>query len=87
MGAILQTIFWNAINFNHNFTEICSKVFNKLYVSIGSDNDLALMRWQAIIWTSDGLIYWSMYVSVGLSELNHNHSHKKNPLRWQGPEL
>ena len=26
--------------------------------------------WQAIIWTNDGLIYWCIYASLSLNELN-----------------
>ena len=37
-----------------NFTEICSKVSSYQYFSIGSDDGLALMGRQAIIWTNDG---------------------------------
>ena len=40
------------------------------YSSIGSDNGLALVRWQGIIWTNDGLVYWCINASFGLNELN-----------------
>ena len=26
---------------------------------------------QAIIWTNDGLVYWRIYVSLGLNEVIH----------------
>ena len=32
--------------------------------SIGSDNGLALIRQQAIIWINGGIAYWCMYVSL-----------------------
>ena len=51
-----------------NFTVICFKRFN-LLASIGSDNALAPNRRQAIISTSDGMLYWRIYASLGLSEL------------------
>ena len=38
-------------------------------VIIGLDNGLASNRRQAIIWTNDGIVYWHMYVSLGLTEL------------------
>ena len=41
------------------------------YVTIGSDDGLAPSRWQAIIWIYDGLCYWHICASVGLSELTH----------------
>ena len=28
---------------------------------IGSDNGLAPVRWQAIIWINDSLVYWRIY--------------------------
>ena len=37
--------------------------------SIGTDNGLALNRWQAIIWSKVGMFYWRIYVSFGLCEL------------------
>ena len=37
-----------------NFIEICSPGCNQQYSSIGSDNGLVPVRWQAIIWTNDG---------------------------------
>ena len=52
------------------FIEICSLWSNWQYVIIGSDNGLAPNRRQAIIWTSDGLVYWCIYVLLGLNELN-----------------
>ena len=60
---------WKYQNFNWNFTEICSQVSNWWYASIGSDNGLALMQRQAIIWTNDDLVYWHMYASPGLNAL------------------
>ena len=38
--------------------------------NIGSGNGLAPNMWQAIIWTSDGLVYWLKYASFGHYELN-----------------
>ena len=39
------------------------------FFSIGSGNGLAQNKWQAIIWTNDGLFYWHIYASYGLNEL------------------
>ena len=36
---------------------------------IGLDNGLTRNRWQAIIWTNGGLVYWRIYASLGLNEL------------------
>ena len=35
-----------------------------------SDNGLAPNRWQAIIWTKDGIVNWRIYASLGLNESN-----------------
>ena len=36
--------------------------------AFGQKNGLALIRRQAIVWTNDGLVYWRIYVSLGLNE-------------------
>ena len=50
-------------------TERCSHGSNYQQASIGSDNDLALSRRQAIIWSNDGLVYWHMNVLLDNSVL------------------
>ena len=42
---------------------------NKRSSSTGSDDGLAPVRRQAIIWTNHGLVQWRIYASLGLSEL------------------
>ena len=37
---------------------------------IDPDNGLTPVRRQAIMWTNDGLVYWFIYVSLGLGGLN-----------------
>ena len=73
MVAISLTAFSNAFSwmkssvFWFNFTEVCSWAFDWQYVSIGSGNGLAPNRWQAIIWTNDGLVYfvtWPQWVNA-----------------------
>ena len=49
---------------------MCSLRSNSQYVIIGSDNGLAPISRQAIIWTNYGLVYWRIYVSLCLNELN-----------------
>ena len=41
------------------------------YPIIGLDYVLAPNRWQAIILTNDGLVYWGIYTSLGLDGLTH----------------
>ena len=43
----------------------------KQWINIGLDNGLAPSRWQARIWTDDGLAYWLIHASLGLSEINN----------------
>ena len=38
---------------------------------ICSDNGLVPIRRQAIIWTTDGLVYWRIYVSLTVAALTH----------------
>ena len=38
------------------------------FVPKGPTNNIAARR-QSIIWTNDGLVYWRIYASLGLSEL------------------
>ena len=45
---------WKFINFDKDFTAVCSQGPNQQYCSIGSDNGLALSKRQAIILTNDG---------------------------------
>ena len=59
IAAIFQTTFshafsWKCIDFDWDFNVVCPQWSNQEYSSIGSDNDLALSRRQAIIWTNDG---------------------------------
>ena len=67
MDAIFQTPFSNGFSlmkmneFRLNF--YWSLLYHK-------PCRLAPIRWQAITWSNDGLAYWCIYSSVGLSELN-----------------
>ena len=42
-----------------------------------------MIRRQAIIWTNDGLVWWRIYVSLGLNELRHPNWHLKEFLKLQ----
>ena len=57
------------MNFNKDFTEVCSWGSSQQYSSIGSDNGLAPARRQAIIWTNDDQAYWRIYGSLALNDL------------------
>ena len=58
MAAIFQTTFTNSFSGikyeDEAFSEVCFQGLNQQFSSIGSENGLALARWQAIIWTNDG---------------------------------
>ena len=68
-GHHLQNTFsnhfskWKVLNFGSNFIEIWTQQCS----IIGLDDGLALIRWQAISWTNDGLVY--IYMSLSLNEL------------------
>ena len=69
MVAILHMTFSNAFYWmktKHNFLELRSSEFNWQWNSIGSDKGIAPNRQQVIIWTSDGPVYWCIYVSLCL---------------------
>ena len=60
---------WKCLNFDSNFTEVCSHGSNQQYSITASDNGLAPARRQAIIWTDDGQFFRRIYASLGLNEL------------------
>ena len=49
--------------------QICFHWAHWQYAGIDTDNGLAPNRWQVIILTNDGPVYWSIYASLGLSDL------------------
>ena len=61
---------WKLLYLDSNFTEVCSQGSIWQYASVGSDNGFAPIWRQAIIWTNDGQVYWRIYASLGLGELN-----------------
>ena len=44
-------------------------LFETWQVSIGSGNDLAPHRWQAITWTNDDPVHWCIYAPISLDQL------------------
>ena len=54
---------WKCLNFNYNFTEVCSSWSNRQLVSISAGNDLVLNSRQAITWTKNETFQWRIYVS------------------------
>ena len=60
---------WILLNLKKNLTKICSSELNWQYGSIGSDNGLALIMQQAIIWTNVGMLHWCIYVSLSRNHL------------------
>ena len=70
MTSILQTIFSNCCVFNEFFrilAEIYSCGFH-LLAQIG-----IMARCPSDDWTNDGLVYWSIFVSLGLDGLRYAH--------------
>ena len=48
---------------------MCPLNSNGQYVIIISNNGLASNRWQATVWTNDGLVHWCIYASLSLNAL------------------
>ena len=75
MSTHFANYIFRLMFFNQNlfcFDLSCSLGSNKQLANIGSDNGLTLNRWQVVIWTNDGLIYWCIYIraSLNIDELN-----------------
>ena len=49
---------WNALYIDLNVAERFSYRYTGQKLSIGLDNGLAPIMWQAIIWTNADLIHW-----------------------------
>ena len=70
MDDTFQTTFSNVFSlmriadFFKNIIEICSQGSNQQYSNIGSENDLAPVRRQAIFWIYTSLVYWRIFASV-----------------------
>ena len=58
---------WKVLDFDNNFTEVCSWWSNWQYSSIGLDNGLAPNGRQA---TNDDPIHWRIYAALGGNRLN-----------------
>ena len=69
--AIFKFIF-RLLYLDSQFTEIYSKGSNQQRASIRSVNGFLLNR-QAIFFTNDALVYWRIFVSLGLDELRDHY--------------
>ena len=58
---------WKLFYFDLNFTEIYSQGSNWQYSSTGLGGDVTPSKWQAIIWTNDGLVCWHIYIHPSAS--------------------
>ena len=58
------------MDFDYDFTEVCSSGSHWQYSIIDTNNGLAPIRRRAIIWTN-GIVYWNQYPSLGLNELTY----------------
>ena len=80
---------WNILYFDSNFIEVCSWGSNWQYSSIGSDNGLAPIRRQAIIWTNAEQIHWDELISY--NQLGQWQGDALSPFLyvslWQGDAL
>ena len=75
MAPIFQTTFSSAFSWTKMYEFWLTfhwNLFSRVQLTIfriGSDNGLAPIIRQAIIWTNDGIVYWRIYASLGLNEL------------------
>ena len=65
--------FWIVVDFR-KYTRFSITLVKPVHIkcplfSIVSGNGFAPTRRQAIIWTSDGRVYWCIYASLGLNDL------------------
>ena len=80
MANILQTTFSNTfywmkmLEFHLKSDWNCVQKSHRQYASICVVNGLAMIRWQVIIWTNDGIVYWCIYASLDLSDLKNENS-------------
>ena len=63
LGFICLNLKWYCV-------KMCSLKSNSWHIIIASGEGLTPNRQEAIIWTSDGLVYRCVYASLGLSEWN-----------------
>ena len=66
--AFVREIHRGPVNFPHKWP-VTRKMFPFDDVIMSSDNGLVLAWRQAIIWTNDGIVNWSIYASLGLNVL------------------
>ena len=71
----IHFVEWKCSNCDKNFTEVCSQGSNWQYSSIGSDNGLVPSRRQSHYLNQWKLVYWRIYASLGLNELNMTKSY------------
>ena len=74
MGAIFADSIFQYVFVNEKFCiliffYVCTEGSNYQYSSIGSDDGLVPIRWQAIIWTNADPVHWSIYAALGGDEL------------------
>ena len=69
-----QIQFRGKRNFVYKFTEVCSKGSDWQSGNIGSSDDLASNRQQAITWTNDDQVCQCMRASPGLNEIQDRES-------------
>ena len=61
---------WKLLHFHSYVIEISCHGINSQWYSIVSGKGLVTNRRQAIIWTTDGVVYWIIYASIRPDELS-----------------
>ena len=87
---------WRCLNFNYNFTEVCSQGSNWLYVSTGSVNGLAPNRRETITRNNADQIHRRIYTALGGDEITKSgrsfhwglvHLVQSASLCWNSPKI
>ena len=79
MADIIQATFSNAFYFRKYYVLWFihwNLILRDQQVGIGLDKDISPNRWQAIIWTTDGLVHWRIYTSNDPAKLNQLYTDK-----------
>ena len=74
MADIMQMTLLNAISSMKViifWLKYYRSLFPRVLIIVVSDDGLVPNRWQAIIWTNDGLVQWCIYASHGLKKSWH----------------
>ena len=77
----MRFLEWKSSYYDWSATEICSPRFNQQHASICPDNGLTPKKWQAIMWTDDGLVYCRIYTPLDHDEFTCFNGYRRTTVR------